>query len=206
MDILMTIMLLFILIILFFFLFWRLWFLRNPKRKIPVGDYIVSPADGRINKIITSDAKKTTIKKGTIGKINTLASEVSEKYILINIVMTPLDVHFQRSPIQGEIKNIKYKKGKFKNAVKKEIAIENENNQILIEGKQKVKVIQIAGFLARRINCFVKKNQKVKKGEVIGLINLGSQVSVILPYNSKIKVKKGQRVKAGESKLAKVLK
>lgn len=187
-----------------FLIFWRFWFLRNPERKIPRGDNIVSPADGKINKIIEGKTKKTTINKGK-GKINTLASDVANDYIIVNIVMTPLDVHFQRSPVEGKVLYTRYTRGKFKNAVNDKIALQNENNQVLIEGKQRVKVIQIAGFLARRIKCYVKKGNLVKKGKHIGLINLGSQVSIIMP-KVKLKIKEGQRVKAGETRLAEVKK
>lgn len=193
-----------VIIILVILIFWRFYFLRDPVRKIPLGENIVSPADGRINKIIRSDAKNHKIKKGLLGRINTIASDVAKDYVVVNIVMTPLDVHYQRAPIMGKVLYTKYKKGKFRNAVTDRIAIENENNAILIEGKFRVKVIQIAGVLARRINCYVKKNEKIQKGEHIGLINLGSQVTTIMPGNVKLKVKEGQRVKAGETIIAEV--
>jgi len=81
--------------------------------------------------------------------------------------------------------------------------LENEKNEILIQkGKTKIKVIQIAGLACRRINCFVKKNQSVKKGQKIGFIDLGSQVTLILPKHLKIKVKHGQTVIEGETVIA----
>ncbi len=182
-----------------FLLFWKFWFLRDPKRKIPKGNNIVSPADGRINKIIVGNKWKQKINKGLMGRINTLAGDISKDYYLINIVMTPFDVHIQRSPIEGKVESVKHTRGKFKNAVTKGVAIENEKNEILIAGKVKVKVIQIAGAVARRIVCFVKKNQNLNKGERLGLINLGSQVSIIMPADVKLIAKEGQRVKAGET-------
>ena len=187
-----------LLIILALLLFWRFWFLRNPDRKIPHGKNIMSPADGKVNKIIRSDSEFSQIEKG-IGKVRTMAKDVSNNYVLVNIVMTPLDVHFQRAPIQGEVTKTKHTKGKFKNAVTKSIALENEHNEILIEGEHNIKIVQIAGFLARRIKCYVKPNNKVKKGQVIGLINLGSQVSIIMPAQINLNIKEGQRVKAGET-------
>lgn len=182
-----------------FLLFWKFWFLRDPKRKIPKGNNIVSPADGRINKIIVGNKWKQKINKGLMGRINTLAGDISKDYYLVNIVMTPFDVHIQRSPIEGKVESVKHTRGKFKNAVTKGVAIENEKNEILIAGKVKVKVIQIAGAVARRIVCFVKKNQNLNKGERLGLINLGSQVSIIMPADVKLIAKEGQRVKAGET-------
>ncbi len=186
-------------LLILFLLFWKFWFLRDPKRKIPKGNNIVSPADGRINKIIVGNKWKQKINKGLMGRINTLAGDISKDYYLINIVMTPFDVHIQRSPIEGKVESVKHTRGKFKNAVTKGVAIENEKNEILIAGKVKVKVIQIAGAVARRIVCFVKKNQNLNKGERLGLINLGSQVSIIMPADVKLIAKEGQRVKAGET-------
>ncbi len=193
----------FLSLLLLFLLFWWFWFLRDPERIIPKGNNIVSPADGKINKIIKSDEEDLTIDKGIMGKIDTLAKEVSKDYYLINIVMTPFDVHIQRSPIKGEIIKTKHVRGKFKNAMQKGMCIENERNEILISGERKIKVLQIAGVLARRIECFVKKNQKVNKGERIGLINLGSQVSLIVPGDAKLSVATGQRLKAGETIIGK---
>ena len=185
-----------------FLIFWKFWFLRDPKRDIPKGSHILSPADGKINKIISSDKKIESIDKGLLGRINTCAEEISRQYHLISIVMTPLDVHIQRSPIQGKVTKIRYSRGRFRNAIQKGIAIENERNEIIIQGSITVKVIQIAGFLARRIECFVEENQKVDKGQRIGLINLGSQVSLIIPKDVDLAVKEGQRVTAGETIIA----
>lgn len=199
----MELLIIFILIIfalaLIFLLFWKFWFLRDPKRKIPSGDNLVSPADGMINEIIRGNKWKQKINKGLMGKVNTLAKEISQEYYLVNIVMTPFDVHIQRAPIAGKVVKVKHTPGKFRNAVSKDIAIDNEKNEILIEGKIRLKVIQIAGAFARRINCFVKKNQKLNKGERVGLINLGSQVSLILPATVNLRIKKGQKIKAGET-------
>ena len=122
-------------------------------------------------------------------------------------MMNLFDVHVQRSPIEGTILSIKHVSGKFKNAVygnKFENGIENEKNEIIIKNKRlgKIKVIQIAGVLARRIECFVKENKKVNKGEKIGRIVMGSQVSLILPKKVKLIVTKGGKVKAGESIIA----
>ena len=119
--------------------------------------------------------------------------------------MTPLDVHFQRSPIDGKVLYTNHVPGKFMNAVLNQslVTLENEKNEILIQkNKLKIKVIQIAGVAARRINCYVKKGEKVKKGQKIGFIDLGSQVTIILPKHLPIKVKQGQKVIGGETIIA----
>jgi len=186
-------------VILGFLIFWRLWFLRDPERAIPEGDNIVSPADGKIIKIIELDQKKLKIRKGLMGRVNTIVTDVSDAKYLISIFMTPFDVHIQRSPIDARIASVKYTKGRF-HAANSTDALTNEKNEIVMEDLGNyMKVLQIAGFLARRIECFVKKGDRILKGERIGRINLGSQVSLVLPKNVKLKVAEGDTVKGGET-------
>ncbi len=192
-----------IILIFLFLLFWKLIFLRDPKRIIPVGDNIVAPADGMIIKIIQINKKNVKIQKG-FGRISALANDIADSCFIVSIFMSPLNVHINRAPISGTIKSIKHINGRFFPANKLQCALTNEKNEIVIENKKlKVKVIQIAGFIARRIECFVKENQKVNKGDKIGLINLGSQVTMILPNSVKICVKEGQKTMAGETIIAK---
>lgn len=193
-----------------FISFWRFYFLRLPKRTVPKGNVIVSPANGRIVSIIQikgGNPKEVELDKGLLGRIALRVKDTIQDGFLISIMLTPFDVHYQRSPLDGKVINVKYTKGAFRNAVWGAAsfrAIDNERNEIMIEVKQgkKIKVVQIAGVAARRITCFVKKGQMVKKGEVIGLINLGSQVSLVIPKR-KLFVKMGQKVIDGETVLAK---
>jgi len=158
-----------------------LYFFRNPERKIEYEvNKIYSPADGRIMEIEEKDGNR-----------------------VIKIFMNVFDCHVQRSPFKGIVERIEYKKGKFLPAYKKEA--ENLNEQNLIEFKTikgKILVKQIAGILARRISCFVKEGQEVNTGEVIGMIKLGSQVDLILPYSAKLYVKEGDKVFAGKTPVA----
>jgi len=199
-----------ILIVLFVVLslFYRFYFLRNPKRIIPDTKHILSPADGEIIKIIDTDKDSMEIKKKSYSKINTLCSDIGKRCYVLVIMMNIFNVHYQRSPINGIVKSVKYSKGKFKNAVyggASLVVLDNEKNEILISNnKIKLKIIQVAGVVARRIKCFVKKGQKVFKGKLIGLICLGSQVIIILPKDKAVlKVGKGKRVKAGKTIIAK---
>src|SRR6185503_8463340 len=99
------------------FLFWRLWFIRQPKRTVPAKG-IVAPASGRIIKIVPfKDGKAKDIPKGMLGKVKAITSDVAREGSLIVIMLTPLDVHYQRSPASGTVKTITYTKGAFKNAV-----------------------------------------------------------------------------------------
>jgi len=188
-------------------LFYRFHFLRDPERKAPKGNNLISPSDGKVVRIVElKDKNALKIKKGLLGKIKTLTKDTIKEGYLISIMMTPLDVHYQRAPIDGTIISTKHTKGKLYNAVSDaenmKATLMNEKNEILINTKiGKIKVIQIAGFVARRIHCFVKKGQKIKKGQRIGIIKLGSQVSFIIP-KLKVKVKVGEKVKAGETIIA----
>lgn len=158
-------------------------FFRDPERKILKNhDVLFSPADGKIFDIIET-----------------------ETTYCVKIFMSILNVHVQRSPIEGIIKKIEYKRGKFLPAGKDKTDNFNERNIIEIENKQKEKFIvtQIAGILARRIICWVKEYQSVSQNQKIGAILLGSQVNFEFPKNGyKILVKKNQKVYAGISPIA----
>ncbi|NOZ80184.1 MAG: phosphatidylserine decarboxylase family protein [DPANN group archaeon] len=184
-------------------LFYRYVFLRNPVRTIPPGDSIVSPADGIISSVIRTGAKDLSIPKGHLGRIRTYARDVAAETILVLIVMNLWHVHYQRAPIHGKIIKQRHRRGKFRNAVmgnRLRCLFENEKNEFLITNRAfKVKVIQIAGILARRIVPMAKVNEKVMKGQVIGLIRLGSQVALIMPSTVRLRVEEGQPVKAGET-------
>ena len=145
-------------------------FYRDPERTIPKGNNIVSPADGKIISIIDTGEKNIKISKGFLGKIKTYSKDVALECKVISIFMSPLDVHINRAPISGKIVYARHSKGRFFKAYDLEKSFENEKNEIFIENKKiKIKVIQIAGFLARRIICNVKKNDSVDKGSRIGM-------------------------------------
>ena len=210
MNIIATIIIIILCLIILFMLFWKLIFLRNPNRVISKGDNIVSPADGKIIDIVEFDkSKEIRFFKGNkkfLGIIKTLTCDVSDKGYIVSIFMNPLDVHYNLAPIAGKVVSLKHSNGSFLAVNTIEAGLVNEKTETIIEGKIRIKVIQIAGFIARRIETFVKKNDKVAKGQIIGLINLGSQVTLILPKNISIKIKKKQKVKAGETIIAEIKK
>lgn len=193
-----------VVIIIIFLLYWKFWFLRLPERTIPQGEKkIVSPADGTVVSITKFGVPNATIEKGLLGMVSTITADVASTGYIIGIAMNPFNVHYQRAPIDGTITKVSYTPGKFRNALTSSLRIiENEHNEIVIKGNVSVKVIQVAGALARRIQSFVRKNDTVKKGQVIGLINLGSQTVLILPTNVILHVKEGQRVVDGETVIA----
>ncbi|MFH1589370.1 MAG: phosphatidylserine decarboxylase [archaeon] len=200
--VLIVLAILFLLIVLFL-LFYKFHFLRNPARKITLGNNVVSPADGKVMMIKKYSKNKVDIPKGFLGTVKSFTGDVAKEGFIISIFMSPLDVHFNRVPISGVVKYVKRSKGKFWNAGKLEATFENENVQSLIEdGSFRIKVIQIAGFVARRIVPFIKGKEKVLKGQRMGLIKLGSQVTLILPASVKVKVQMGEKVVAGETIIA----
>lgn len=148
------------------------------------------------------------ITKEQYGLINVWTQDVDTAGYMISIQMDPTHVHYQRSPLDAQIISHKHSSGSFNNALGSDnpygIRFENEHNEILIQtaDSSRYKIVQIAGFMARRIVDFIQPNQQVKQGDVIGLIKLGSQVTVILPHNVKIDAKVGETVIDGESVLA----
>lgn len=159
-------------------------FFRNPERKIGKG--VVAVADGVVREIVEKVDKD-------IGKCT-----------MISTFMNIHNVHVNRMPINGVIKNISYYKGSHIPAFKKE-SEKNERFNLLIKSeKGLIKIILIAGTLARRIVPYVKEGDKIKKGERIGIIRLGSRVDVYLPEKiiKSINVKMNDRLKAGEDTIA----
>jgi phosphatidylserine decarboxylase len=203
----MALMLISIIIVILLIVLFLLNFYRDPKRKVTEGNNIISPADGKIINILKINRNKIKINKGFLGKIQTLTKDIAKECYIISIFMSPLDVHVNRSPIEGIITEIKHEKGKFFAAFNLKKSLQNEKNEITLKSKiGKVKVIQIAGFLTRRIICSVNKNQKVNKGQKIGKIVFGSQVTMILPSKkTKLHVKTKQRVVGGKTIIAELI-
>jgi phosphatidylserine decarboxylase len=187
--------------------FYKFWFLRQPARNVPHNSHLfISPANGKIVSITKWDKEYLAITKEKYGLIKVWAQDVDTAGYMISIQMDPTHVHYQRAPIDAQIISHQHISGSFHNAMDKDdnpygIRFENEHNEILIQNadSSRYKIVQIAGFLARRIEDYVKPGQVVKQGDVIGLIKLGSQVTVILPHNTHIEAKLGETVIDGET-------
>jgi len=162
------------------------WFFRNPQRNTPDDNKaVVSPADGEIIKI--EDIVKNDLLKGPSKKVS--------------IFMNIFNVHVNRIPYSGLVKGVYYNKGDFFSADLDNASLSNERNSILIktdDGKE-ILTVQIAGLIARRIECWVKEGMNVCKGERFGLIRFGSRLEVFVPSDSITSVKVGDKVKAGET-------
>lgn len=167
-----------------------IYFFRNPNRIIPQDpNLIVSPADGTVQDVV--DVESDEFIKSPCRKVI--------------IFLSVFDVHVNRSPIAGEIKIQKYVCGRFRPAYKDSVGFENERHLIGIENeKLRVTVTQIAGILARRIVSWVTLDDKLEKGELYGLIRFGSCTEIVVPDSVEILVKKGDKVRGGESIIGKM--
>ena len=175
---------------LFFFFILTLYFFRDPDRVLPnKKNVVVSPCDGLIINIATSMLPKE------------LSIDDQKEYTKISVFMNITDVHVQRIPVDCNVKQIEYIKGKFINASFDKSSEDNERNLLLLERENgdRICVVQIAGFIARRIVCNVEKDEICKIGEKYGMIKFGSRIEIYIPKNYKINVLKGQRVVCGET-------
>jgi phosphatidylserine decarboxylase len=142
------------------------------------------------------------------GKVTHIGSTLFQEkpYTRISIFLSVFDVHVNRSPVSGTIKEVAYRRGRFGNAMSAESAEDNEQNVVTVEGEGGVVIFkQIAGLLARRIVFTKKEGDRIVRGERVGLIKFGSRTDVLFPADAEIKIKVGDRVKGGASILAHVV-
>jgi phosphatidylserine decarboxylase len=166
------------------------FFFRDPKRVIPQEPGLVlSSADG---KVVIIDEVPSPVNP-------------NEKVKRVSVFLSVFNVHINRTPVPGTVKLIRYTKGKFHNAMEGKSSIYNENNLLEIEhqGKQ-FWVKQIAGMIARRIVCYCSEGDILNPGDKIGMIKFGSRTDVFLPIEAEVMVHLGDRVKGGESILARM--
>ncbi len=165
-----------------------LWFFRDPERRIPTSPgAVVSPGDGKVTDVSLVTTGGTPRNR-------------------ISIFLSVFDVHVNRSPIAGVIREVRYQRGKFLNAMGAHSADENEQNIVTVEGDGRTVIFkQIAGLIARRIVFDFKVGDHVARGERVGLIKFGSRVDVLFDPDAAIQVKIGDRVKGGATVLAVLL-
>ncbi len=165
--------------------FFFLWFFRDPERTIPQdAGAVVSPGDGKV----------TDVAAVTVG---------NEQWTRLSIFLSVFNVHVNRSPIAGVIRDVRYQRGQYLNAMNRASAELNEQNIVTVEGDgQSVIFKQIAGLLARRIVFYPKVGDRLERGQRVGLIKFGSRVDVLIHESARVNVKVGDRVKGGASVLA----
>ena len=164
------------------------YFFRDPKRVPPEDpNVVVAPADGRVT------------------RVKSLASENGKPSTLVSIFLSPFDVHINRSPIAGEVLDIRYSPGKFLMATNEKASDVNEQNALVIKG-DKVTVIckQIAGILARRVVCWTRKGDNLALGQRFGMIKFSSRTDLILPPNVDVTISEGSRVTGGVTVIGRI--
>lgn len=165
-----------------------LWFFRDPERTIDQEPgLIVSPADGKVTevaRIVTPEGERQRV----------------------SIFLSVFDVHVNRSPVAGVLREVRYRKGEYLNAMNPESAVRNEQNLAVVECDEgyQVQFVQIAGLLARRIVFTKRVGERLRRGERVGLIKFGSRTDLVLPGHAEILVKVGDRVRGAASVVARV--
>lgn len=165
------------------------WFFRNPPRHISASDgQLISPADGTVVAI-------ETVYEGEYFKAERLK---------ISVYMSPLNVHLNRVPFTGKVAYVQYHAGRYLMAFHPKSSELNERNTVVFadSGGREVLVRQIAGFLARRIVCYMQPQQAVNAGQELGFIKFGSRCDIFLPTDAQVSVTLQQKVYGGETILA----
>ncbi len=163
------------------------YFFRDPERTVPQGpDLVVSPADGRVMIAGPSDGRWAP----------------PGDWLQITIFLSPMDVHINRTPVDGRVERIDYRPGKFLPAYD-EGSNDNELNEVWVDHRgQTVVFRQVVGMLARRIVCRVATGETLARGQRVGLMKFGSRMDVFLPRAAELRVAVGDRVVGGETVLA----
>jgi phosphatidylserine decarboxylase len=184
----------------FFFGWWSLplWlvalfilqFFRDPPREVPDDPLaVVSPADGRI--VWVGKSQDPYLKR---------------EALKVSVFMNVFNVHSNRSPVDGVVKERWYFPGSFLNAALDKASLDNERNALWLQtsGRQDVTCVQIAGLIARRILCYVESGAQLARGQRFGFIRFGSRVDVYLPLDAEVKAAIGEKVYAAQSVLARL--
>ena len=165
-----------------------LQFFRDPPRAVP-GDArtVVSPADGRV-----------------VAVENVRDPYLQREAIKVSVFMNVFNVHSNRAPVDGEVKQVWYNAGSFVNAALDKASTENERNALWIRANAGADItcVQVAGLIARRILCYVKAGDKLERGQRYGFIRFGSRVDVYLPPGARVQAALGDKVYAASTVLA----
>jgi phosphatidylserine decarboxylase len=167
-----------------------LQFFRDPGRELPADPQaVVSPADGRV----------VLVGRATDPYLNREALKIS-------VFMNVFNVHSNRSPVDGTVKQRWYHPGSFLNAALDKASLENERNALWLQtrGGTDVTCVQIAGLIARRILCYVEAGASLERGQRYGFIRFGSRVDVYVPLDAEVKAALGDKVYATETILARL--
>jgi len=164
-------------------------FFRDPER-FPerTAGVVISGADGKVTDISRVD----------------MPGSAGVKCHRVSVFMSPLNVHVNRAPVAGEVTRVEHTPGQFRAAFRDEASLSNERNLIVFRGLggHPTALLQVAGYLARRIVCKLRVHDRIESGQRIGLIMFGSRVDHFIPTEFALTVGVGERVRAGQSVLA----
>jgi phosphatidylserine decarboxylase len=165
-----------------------LFFRDPPRRSSASAAAVLSPADGRV--VTVEEVSDPELPGG--------------RALLVSVFMSVFNVHVNRAPVSGKVLGVAHRSGGFVNAVRREASHSNERLEVVLEapGRRLVKVVQVAGLVARRIECRLTPGQEVQRGQRYGMIRFGSRLDVYLPPAAAATVVPGRRVKAGVSVIA----
>jgi phosphatidylserine decarboxylase len=163
-----------------------LYFFRDPERSIPPGEKaVLSPADGTV--IQVQPCREQAILQGPA--------------IKISVFMSLFNVHVNRNPLSGRVVEMAYSPGRFLPANLDRASAANEQNALLVEtgAGTRILVVQVAGVIARRIVCWVRKGDSVERGRRFGLIRFGSRLDIYLPETARVQIQPGEKTRAGQT-------
>ena len=161
------------------------WFFRNPPRRVPgEPNLIVSPGDGRVLAVAEEEEPRF----------------LKERAVRVSVFLSPLNVHINRTPCAGRVKAVGHAPGRFLVASRPEATLQNEQTAVLLETDAGCRIlcVQVAGYVARRIVCWLSEGDRVERGERYGLIRFGSRMDLYVPVGTQVRVKAGDRVTGGE--------
>ena len=177
---------------LFVLTLWSIYFFRDPSRCVPQdGDILVAPADGLVQMVVPA------VPPAELGLGD-------QPLVRVSIFLSVFDVHINRTPCAGTVEVVAYRPGKFLNAAADKASEDNERMAIALKRAdgRVIGCVQIAGWVARRIVCYIKSGQAVAAGERFGHIRFGSRTDLYLPAGARLLVAPGQRMIGGETVMA----
>lgn len=211
------------------YLVWRyVWFFRNPARVVPPDEGVVSAADGTVVyvKKVEPGEPVVSIKQGLSAKLVDIVGEDEPlRKLIVGVFMSPFDVHYNRAPIAGNVQFVRHHPGRGPNLHMGSMhwrilrqhqpycegsahIVQNERtvtkiNGVLNGAALPCYVVQIAAKTVAGIDSYVKPGERLEKGTIFGMIRVGSQVDVVIPWHEgmNVRVRTGDRVRAGETVL-----
>ena len=167
-----------------------LFFFRDPARHPPDEPFVVvAPADGRV--LVAGRPQAADVPEGA--------------WKQISIFLSPIDVHINRAPMAGQVTHVEHRPGRFLAAYRPEAAEDNERIEVWFEARgHRVICRQIVGVLARRIVCRARPGDCARAGDRFGIMKFGSRIDLFLPESAALAVQVGQRVRGGETIMARL--